>query len=372
MAGRAGGSIGCIDGPWGRGRRANCAAGVGLRRGTRVLRSAPATGPASRAGGPIGCLDGPWGRGRRANCAAGVVLRQGTIHRARARARARAGGRAGEARARALGALGRTWRTAHARARLSHHWAGGLREGDWALGRSWALVAAPGARRARARAGRGRLAEPASAPGGSDVALARVAEAPSARKGTRARPSGQLCGGGCATTGHNPPRARAGVPVCVRACGRAGGRARRGRGRGRLGALGRAWRTARARARLSHHWAGGLREGAWAHLGARGRTWRTAHGARRARQARPVPRARPWLARPSHVRTHGHRPRLSTPTWAWLVQSVAPGVADTTFFTNSFYSSTKLAHVIVPKFKLGFLGPNPTGISKFRLGNYFL
>ena len=50
----------------------------------------------------------------------------------------------------------------------------------------------------------------------------------------------------------------------------------------------------------------------------------------------------------------------------------ANGVAEMTFFTISFYSSTKLAHVIVPKFNLGFLGPNPTGGTEFRVGNYFL
>ena len=50
----------------------------------------------------------------------------------------------------------------------------------------------------------------------------------------------------------------------------------------------------------------------------------------------------------------------------------AHGVAEMTFFTISFYSSTKLAHVIGPKFNLGFLGPNPSSGTKFRLGNYFL
>ena len=50
----------------------------------------------------------------------------------------------------------------------------------------------------------------------------------------------------------------------------------------------------------------------------------------------------------------------------------ANGVAEMTFFAISFISSTKLAHIIVPKFNLGFLGPNPTGGMKFGLGNYFL
>ena len=50
----------------------------------------------------------------------------------------------------------------------------------------------------------------------------------------------------------------------------------------------------------------------------------------------------------------------------------ARGVAEMTFLAKSIYFSTKLAHVIIPKFNLGFLGPNATGGTKFRVRNYFL
>ncbi len=70
--------------------------------------------------------------------------------------------------------------------------------------------------------------------------------------------------------------------------------------------------------------------------------------------------------------TGGGSPRPRGLGWSSSGSLAANGVAEMTFFTISFFSSTKLAHVIVPKFNLGFLGPNPTGGTKFRVGNYFL
>ena len=134
------------------------------------------------------------------------------------------------------------------------------------------------------------------------------------------------------------------------------------------------------------------RLGVWA-LGRIGRTWaHLAHGARRAR-ARLCVRAGggratgrgpsapgasgealAGLAEATCARkgTGGGSPRPRGLGWSSSGSLAANGVAEMTFFTISFFSSTKLAHVIVPKFNLGFLGPNPTGGTKFRVGNYFL
>ena len=85
---------------------------------------------------------------------------------------------------------------------------------------------------------------------------------------------------------------------------------------------------------------------------------------------------RPWLAWPrpqAHACAQAEAPHAHMGVAGPVSGSLAArGVAEMTFFTKSFYFSTKPAHVIAPKFNLGFLGPNPTSGRKFRVRNYFL
>ena len=84
---------------------------------------------------------------------------------------------------------------------------------------------------------------------------------------------------------------------------------------------------------------------------------------------RPVPWAGPSVAWPrpqAHARALTEAPRAHMGVAGRASGSLAAdSFAGMTFFTLSFYFSTKLCYVIIPKFISGFLGANPTSGMKF-------